>query len=64
MSHIPYTETVFARQSSDLSAYSIWCSDIIQIVTECRCFVRYKSLLDVRYYKGNWDSQLDLKIVK
>jgi hypothetical protein len=42
---------------------SIWCSDIIHIVTEWRCFVRYNNLLDVRYYKGNWDSQLDLKIV-
>lgn len=42
----------------------IWCSDVIDVVTEWRCFVRYKELLDVRFYKGKWDSQLDLKIVK
>ncbi len=41
----------------------IWCSEVINIVTEWRCFVRYKNLLDVRYYKGNWDSKLDLNIV-
>jgi len=41
----------------------IWCSEIINILTEWRCFVRYGSLLDVRYYKGNWDNKLDLNIV-
>ena len=41
----------------------IWCSEIINIVTEWRCFVRYGNLLDVRYYRGNWDSKLDLDVV-
>ena len=41
----------------------IWCSEVIKVVTEWRCFVRYGALLDVRYYKGAWDSRLDLKIV-
>ncbi|MFT5617734.1 MAG: hypothetical protein ACI85I_000959 [Arenicella sp.] len=41
----------------------VWCSEIINIVTEWRCFVRYGTLLDVRYYKGNWDSKLDLKVI-
>lgn len=42
---------------------AIWCSETVNVVTEWRCFVRYGSLLDVRYYKGNWDSKLDLTIV-
>ena len=42
----------------------IWCSEIINVVTEWRCFVRYGELLDVRYYKGKWDSRLNLEIVK
>lgn len=41
----------------------IWCSEIINIVTEWRCFVRYGEILDVRYYKGKWDSKLNIKIV-
>ncbi len=41
----------------------IWCSDIVDIVTEWRCFVRYGELLDVRYYSGKWDSRIDLNIV-
>ncbi len=42
----------------------VWCSDVLDIVTEWRCFIRYDELLDVRYYKGAWDSKLDLTIVK
>lgn len=42
----------------------VWCSEIVAVVTEWRCFVRYGSLLDVRYYKGCWDSRLDLTVVE
>lgn len=42
----------------------VWCSEVVDIVTEWRCFVRYQELLDVRYYKGKWDSQLDIEIVQ
>ncbi len=45
------------------SNIEIWCSEVINVVTEWRCFVRYGKLIDVRYYKGNWDSQLNLEIV-
>jgi hypothetical protein len=41
----------------------IWCSETIDIVTEWRCFIRYGTLLDVRYYKGSWNSKLDTEIV-
>ena len=41
----------------------VWCSEVIDVVTEWRCFVRYGKIIDVRYYKGNWDSKLDLNVV-
>ena len=41
----------------------VWCSEIIHLVTEWRCFVRYGKIWDVRYYKGAWDSKLNLTIV-
>ncbi|MEO0899125.1 MAG: ATP-grasp domain-containing protein [Bacteroidota bacterium] len=43
---------------------SIWCSEVVDLVTEWRCFIRYGRLLDVRYYKGAWDSKLDLSVVE
>lgn len=42
----------------------IWCSDIVNFITEWRCFIRYGEILDIRQYKGAWDSKLDLAIVK
>jgi hypothetical protein len=43
---------------------AIWCSEPIQFLTEWRCFIRYNEVLDVRQYKGAWDSKLDLGIVR
>ena len=42
----------------------IWCSDIIDVKTEWRCFVRYGQILDIRYYKGEWDRKLNLDVVR
>lgn len=43
---------------------NIWCSEVVDFVTEWRCFIRYGQILDVRYYKGAWNSKLDLGIIK
>ncbi|MGM0710309.1 ATP-grasp domain-containing protein [Brevibacillus parabrevis] len=43
---------------------NIWCSEIVDFVTEWRCFIRYGEILDVRQYKGAWDSKLDLDVIK
>lgn len=43
---------------------SIWCSDLIDFKTEWRCFIRYKEILDIRRYKGDWDTKIDLKTVQ
>jgi hypothetical protein len=42
----------------------IWCSEIVNFKTEWRCFIRYGEILDIRQYKGAWDSKLDLSIIK
>jgi ATP-grasp domain, R2K clade family 3 len=43
---------------------NIWCSEVVDFVTEWRCFIRYGEILDVRHYKGAWDSKLDLSVIK
>lgn len=42
----------------------IWCSERIDFKTEWRCFIRYKEILDIRKYKGDWDTKLDVKTVE
>jgi hypothetical protein len=42
----------------------IWCSEIVHFKTEWRCFIRYGEILDIRQYKGVWDSKLDLEVIK
>ncbi len=42
----------------------VWCSEKVEVLTEWRCFIRYKKILDIRYYKGAWDNKIDLKIVE
>ncbi|WP_196893286.1 ATP-grasp domain-containing protein [Aureivirga marina] len=42
----------------------ILCSEVIEIATEWRCFIRYKEILDIRYYRGDWDQKLDVSIIK
>jgi hypothetical protein len=42
----------------------VWCSEVINFETEWRCYIRYKEILDVRYYKGKWDNKIDLEMVK
>lgn len=42
----------------------IYCSELIHFKTEWRCFIRYKEILDIRRYKGDWDTKLDVQVVK
>ncbi len=32
----------------------VWCSELVELESEWRCFVRYGKILDVRPYKGDW----------
>lgn len=42
----------------------VLCSEIINFRAEFRCFIRYKEILDVRRYKGDWDKSLNVAVVK
>lgn len=41
----------------------IWCSELVNFQTEWRCFIRYKEILDIRRYTGDWDTKIDVKTV-
>jgi len=43
---------------------TIWCSEVVHFKTEWRCFIRYGQILDIRYYKGAWDSKIDLGVIE
>lgn len=40
-----------------------FCSEIINFKAEFRCFIRYKKILDIRRYKGDWDKTINLEVV-
>lgn len=42
----------------------VLCSELMDFKTEWRCFIRYKEILDIRRYKGDWDTQINLKTVR
>jgi hypothetical protein len=49
----------------DLQGHTpVWCSEPIEFRTEWRCFIRYGQILDIRYYKGAWDSRIQLPVVQ
>lgn len=42
----------------------IWCSELVDFRTEWRCFIRYREILDVRRYKGAWDTRMDIEPIQ
>jgi len=42
----------------------VWCSDVVEIQTEWRAFIRYGHVLDVRRYYGDWRNQFDSKTIE
>lgn len=42
----------------------IYCSELVHFKTEWRCFIRYKEILDIRRYKGDWDTSLNIRTVE
>lgn len=47
---------------SQLESVPIWCSEVVNIVAEWRCFVRYNTIIDARHYKGDWRAQFDYNV--
>lgn len=42
----------------------IICSEVVEFITEWRCFVRYGQILSVRPYKGDWHKHFDANIIE
>lgn len=42
----------------------MYCSEVKNIITEWRCFVRYGKILDIRRYKGELGKIYSLKTVR
>lgn len=43
----------------------VYCSEIINILAEWRCFVRYKKIVDIRPYKGDYfNYHYDFNVIK
>lgn len=42
----------------------IICSEVIDFVSEWRCFVRYGEILDIRFYNGDPNKEYERKIIE
>ncbi|OWR32615.1 hypothetical protein CDO73_03165 [Saccharibacillus sp. O23] len=42
----------------------VFCSEIVNFVSEWRCFVRYGRILDVRPYRGDWRQHFDASVLE
>ncbi|PZR31902.1 MAG: DUF4343 domain-containing protein [Azospira oryzae] len=42
----------------------VWISEPVDFVAEWRVFIRYKTVLGVRSYKGDWRAQFNYKIIE
>lgn len=53
------------RGCGDINENSeVWCSEPVELIAEWRCFVRYKNIIDVRRYKGDWRVNFDYKVIE
>lgn len=43
---------------------SVWVSEPVNFVSEWRVFVRYKKIIGVKPYKGDWRGQYNVKIIE
>lgn len=44
--------------------YEVLCSNPVDFIAEWRVFVRYKKILDVRPYKGDWKAHYDSNVIE
>lgn len=42
----------------------VWCSDVVEFVSEWRCFIRYGEVIAVKQYNGRWDKPINFEILK
>jgi len=46
--------------------YEVLCTDAVEFIYECRGFVYYDKLIDLRPYKGNWENMnlMDTEVIE
>lgn len=57
-------ELDFVGLINDGQPTKVLCSELIAFKAEFRCFIRYREILDIRHYKGDWDKVLNIATVK
>lgn len=57
-------ESDIAGRFSPKENISVYCSEVKNIITEWRCFIRYGKILDIRRYKGELGKIYSLKTVR
>ena len=43
--------------------YPIWISEVVEFIAEWRCFILNGSVLDVRFYTGDYHAQFDATVI-
>lgn len=41
----------------------IWCTDVVNFVSEWRCFIRYGGVVGVKHYNGDWSKSINFDIL-
>ena len=44
--------------------FPVICSEVVDFVSEYRCFVRYGEILDVRHYRGDWAKAPNREVIE
>lgn len=41
----------------------VWCSEVVNFVSEWRCFIRYGEVVGVKHYKGDWSKVINSNVL-
>lgn len=44
--------------------FPVICSEVVNFLSEYRCFVKYGEILDVRYYRGDWSEAPSREVIE
>ena len=44
--------------------FPVICREVVDFVSEYRCFVRYGEILDVRHYRGDWSKAPNREVIE
>jgi hypothetical protein len=56
-----FSRRTIATQADDVE---VWVSDLVNFVSEYRCFILHDEIIDCRHYKGDWSKAPDKKIIQ